>query len=115
IANDPELKLADYLSTKGLSLNDKDDLGNTAFNYAAKSGNLQLLKLLNSKKIKFDGRALVMASQGSRYATTPLETYKYLVDDLKLNVNSVGDNGDNVLHNLVRKQKQNEIITYFLN
>lgn len=115
IANDPELKLSDYLSTKGLSLNDKDDLGNTAFNYAAKSGNLQLLKLLNSKKIKFDGRALVMASQGSRYATTPLETYKYLVDDLKLNVNSVGDNGDNVLHNLVRKQKQNEIITYFLN
>jgi ankyrin repeat protein len=114
IYNDLDLKLADYLSTKGLSLNDKDDLGNTAFNYAAKGGSIQLLQKLNKKEIKFDGRALIVASQGTRAASTHLETYKYLVEDLKINANSIGDSGENVLHNLVKKQKQDEIIAYFL-
>mgnify|MGYP003605322210 CR=1 FL=1 len=113
IANDKELKLADFLSTKGLSLNDTDDLGNTAFNYAAKSGDIALLKKLKDKEIKFDGRALVNASQGTRSSSATLETYKYLIEDLKINPNSVGDNGENVLHNLVKKPKQDAIIAYF--
>lgn len=114
IANDKDLKLADYLTSKGLSINDTDDLGNTTFNYAARSGNVELLQKLNAKKIKFDGRALIIGSQGSRAASANLETYKYLVEDLKLDPNAVGDNGENVLHNLIRKQKQEEIIAYFL-
>jgi ankyrin repeat protein len=114
IPNDKELKLAAFLSTKGLSLTDTDDLGNTAFNYAAKSGDIPLLQKLKEKGIKFDGRALINASQGTRSSSATLETYKYLVEDLKINPNSVGDNGENVLHNLVKKQKQNEIIAYFL-
>ena len=114
IANDSDLKLTEYLSTKGLSLNDTDDLGNTAFNYAAKTGNVQLLQKLHKKGIKFDGRALIIASQGTRSSSANLEAYKYLVEELKINPNSVGDNGENVLHNLVKKQKQDEIIAYFL-
>lgn len=114
VANDTDLKLAEYLSTKGLSLNDKDDLGNTAFNYAAKTGDVALLQKLIKKGIKFDGRVLIVASQGTRSSSATLEAYKYLVEDLKIDANAVGDNGENVLHNLVRKQKQEEIIAYFL-
>lgn len=114
IANDNELKLADYLVSKGLSYNDRDDLGNTVFNYAARNGDVKLLQTLHKKGIKYDGRALVIASQGSRNQSTTLEGYKYLVEELKINANSVGDNGENVLHNLVRKPNQDEIIAYFI-
>ncbi|CAM2821582.1 ankyrin repeat domain-containing protein [Flavobacterium frigoris] len=114
IPNDKELKLADYLTTKGLSLRDTDDTGNTAFNYAARSGDITLLQNILKKGIKYDGRALVIASQGTRSSATTLEAYKYLVEDLKISPNSVGDEGENVLHNLVRKQKQEDIIAYFL-
>lgn len=114
ISNDTDLKLAEYLAKKGLSLNDKDDLGNTTFNYAAKTGNILLLQKLVKSGIKFDGRALIVASQGTRSSSVNLDAYKYLVEDLKIDVNSVGDNGENVLHNLIKKQKQDEIIAYFL-
>ncbi|MFD2907958.1 ankyrin repeat domain-containing protein [Flavobacterium ardleyense] len=114
IPNDKELKLADYLATKGLSLKDTDDLGNTAFNYASRSGDVKLLQNLLKKGVKYDGRALIIASQGTRASSATLEAYKYLVEDLKINPNSLGDEGENVLHNLVRKQKQEDIIDYFL-
>lgn len=114
IPNDKELKLADYLATKGLSLKDTDDLGNTAFNYAARSGDVKLLQNLLKKGVKYDGRALIVASQGTRASSATLEFYKYLVEDLTINPNSLGDEGENVLHNLVRKQKQEDIIAYFL-
>ncbi|HRM14038.1 MAG TPA: ankyrin repeat domain-containing protein, partial [Flavobacterium sp.] len=73
IPNDKELKLADYLATKGLSLKDTDDLGNTAFNYAARSGDVKLLQTILEKGIKFDGRALIIASQGTRSSSVTLE------------------------------------------
>ncbi|WP_340696614.1 hypothetical protein [Flavobacterium ginsengisoli] len=36
IASDKDLKVADYFSTKGMSLKDVDNDGNTAFTYARK-------------------------------------------------------------------------------
>jgi ankyrin repeat protein len=114
IANDKEFKLTDYLTKKGLSIFDKDDFGNTAFNYAAKSGDVNFLKALASKKVKYDDRALIFASQGTRYFSPSLETYKFLVEEFKLKPNAVGDNSENALHNLVKKQKQDEVISYLL-
>ena len=89
IFNDKDLKLAEYLSKKGLSLKDTDDLGNTTFNYAAKSGDVKLLMKLKQAGVKYDGRALIVASQGTRTFSSGLDTYQYLVDDLKLNANSL--------------------------
>ncbi len=114
IPNDKDLQLAAYLTTKGLSLKDTDDLGNTTFNYAARSGNVTLLKNLLKKDIPYDGRALVIAAQGSRSSAVNLAAYKYLVEDLKIDPNSTGDEGENVLHHLVRKANQDENIAYFL-
>lgn len=114
IPTDADLKVADYLATKGLSLKDTDDLGRTTFDYAARTGNVGLLKTLLSKGVKATGNALIIASQGGRSTSNTLETYQYLIETVKLDPKSKGDNGENVLHNLVKKQDQEAIIDYFL-
>lgn len=114
IANDKELVLSDYLVTKGLSYSDTDELGRTAFDYAARSGNLELLKKLKTKGVKNTEHALLLAAQGGRSGSATLDVYKYLVEELKISAAATGENGETVLHHLVRKPKQEEQINYFL-
>jgi ankyrin repeat protein len=111
---DKDLTLTDYLITKGLSLKDTDTKGSTAFDYAARTGNVTFLKKIAAKGIKPTDNALFTATQGSRRETTPLETYKYLVEEVKLKATATNKSGENVLHLLAGKQNQAEIITYFL-
>jgi len=114
IAIDRDLTLTNYLITKGLSLKDTDSNGNTAFNYAARGGNITLLKTLIEKGVKYNDNALLIAAQGTRRGANTIEVYKYLADDLKLKPTATSKEGETVLHSLVRKPNQAEIITYFL-
>jgi ankyrin repeat protein len=114
IPSDKDLKLADFLTTKGLSLKDTDKNGSTAFDYAARTGNIVLLKKILDRKVKATDNALLFATQGSRRETTSLEAYKFLVEDLKLKPTVTAKSGDNVLHLLAGKPNQKEIIAYFL-
>lgn len=114
IAADKDLKLANYFSTKGMSLKDVDDNGNTAINYVARTGNIALIKTLLEKGVKYNDNALIFAAQGSRRDANTLETYKYLVEDLKIKPTATNKEGQTVLHFLVSKSKQTEIINYFL-
>jgi ankyrin repeat protein len=115
IAADKNLTLADYLTTKGLSIKDVDNNGNTAFNYAAKTGNVALLKKLTEKGVKHTDNALIIAAQGaSRRDANTLETYKYLVEEVKIKPTAESKSGENVLHFLAGKPNQTEIIKYFL-
>ncbi|MDI6047440.1 ankyrin repeat domain-containing protein [Flavobacterium yafengii] len=114
IASDKNLALTTYFTTKGMSIKDTDSDGNTAFDYAAKSGNLPLLKSLLEKGVKYTDNALLFAAQGSRRDVTPLETYKYLVEDLKIKPTATSKSGETVLHLLANKANQTEIINYFL-
>jgi ankyrin repeat protein len=114
IPSDKELTFTDFLVTKGLSLKDVDSEGNTAFNYAARTGNIALLKKLLDRKVKYTDNALLIATQGNRRETTPLDSYKYLVEELKLKPNTSNKSGENVLHLLATKPNQKEIIAYFL-
>ncbi|MET0946507.1 MAG: ankyrin repeat domain-containing protein [Flavobacterium sp.] len=114
IAFDKNLTLAEYFTTKGMSLKDVDSDGNTAFNYAAKVGNIDLLKKIAVKGIKYNDNALFFAAQGSRRETTSLEAYKYLTEELKLKPTAVNKSGENILHLLAGKPNQKEIISYFL-
>lgn len=114
IAFDKNLTLAEYFTTKGMSLKDLDSDGNTAFNYAAKVGNIDLLKKIAAKGIKYNDNALFFAAQGSRRETTSLEAYKYLTEELKLKPTAVNKSGENILHLLAGKPNQKEIISYFL-
>jgi ankyrin repeat protein len=114
IAYDKNLTLTNYFTSKGLSLKDTDNNGNTAFNYAARTGNVALLKTLIEKGVKYNDNALIIAAQGSRRETNTLETYKYLVEDLKLKPTATSKTGETVLLLLASKSKQTEIINYFL-
>ncbi|MDQ1166110.1 ankyrin repeat domain-containing protein [Flavobacterium sp. SORGH_AS_0622] len=114
IASDKDLKAAEYFATKGMSLKDVDNDGNTAFTYAARSGNIPLLKKLLEKGIKPTETALLIAAQGSRRETNTIETYKYLVEEVKIKATAQNKAGQNVLHILAGKPNQTEIIKYFL-
>jgi uncharacterized protein len=114
IPNDKDLSLTNYFISKGLSLQDVDQQGNTAFNYAARTGNVTLLKTLLKKGVKYNGNALIIASQGPRRSANTIDVYKYLVEELKIKPTVTGQNGETVLHSLVRKPNQADIINYFL-
>ena len=111
---DKNLAAAEYFTTKGMSLKDVDNDGNTAFNYAARVGNIDLLKKIAAKGVTYNDNALFFAAQGSRRETTSLEAYKYLTEELKLNPAAVNKSGENILHLLAGKPNQKEIISYFL-
>jgi len=114
ISNDKDLVLTNYFISKGLSLKDIDNEGNTAFDYAARSGNVNLLKTLSGKGVKYTNNALINAAQGSRRSASTIEVYQYLADELKIKPNYSTSNNQTVLHFLARKEKQSEIVTYFI-
>jgi len=114
ISADKDLKLANYLTTKGLSLHDVDEFGRTAFDYAARTGNVDLLKKLINQGVKPTHHALIIASEGGRGFANNLDLYKFLIEEVKIQSNAIGIHGENVLHNLVKKEKQEDIINYFI-
>lgn len=115
VANDKDLTVTSYLVTKKLSIKDTDNAGANVFDYAARTGNIENLKKLLEKGIKPTQNALLIAAQGARRSANSIELYKYLVDDLKIPATATGKDGENVLHYLVRKPNQAEIIAYFIN
>ncbi|BFM45455.1 ankyrin repeat domain-containing protein [Flavobacterium sp. CFS9] len=114
VASDKDLVLTDYLVSKGLSLKDVDANGSTAFDYAARTGNIALLKKLLDRKVKPTDNAILIAAQGSRRESNTIEAYKYLVEEVKLKATATSKSGENVLHLLANKPNQGEIIAYFL-
>lgn len=115
IPYDSDLQLTDFLVSKGLSLSDMDDKGNTAFDYAARKGNVELLKKLKMKGVKVTNNALFMAAEATRRTANTVDVFKYLVDDLKLNPTQTNEDQQTVLHILATKPNQAEVIVYFLN
>ncbi len=113
IASAKDFKLTDYFISKGLDLKSVDAKGNTAFNYAARTGNIEILKALVEKGVKYNDNAMLMAAQGGRGNANTLELFKY-IESLKISPAVIGQNGENVLHALARKPNQAEIINYFI-
>ncbi|KQS30900.1 ankyrin repeat domain-containing protein [Dyadobacter sp. Leaf189] len=113
VANDKDLTLTNYFVSKGLDLKSTDAAGNNAFSYAARGGNIEVLKALLQKGVPANPTAMLMAAQGSRRGANSIEVYKYL-ESLNIKPNVTGKNGQNALHSVVRRPKQDEIVTYFL-
>lgn len=110
---DKDFSLINYFVSKGLDLNSTDANGNTAFNYAARTGNIPFMQALIKKGVKFNDQAMIMASQGTRSTANTLELYNYL-ETLGIKPTATGKNGENALHAIVKKEKQGDIIPYFI-
>lgn len=113
VANDKDLVLTNYFISKGLDLKSTDAAGNNAFSYAARAGKIEVLKTLLEKGVPANSNAILMAAQGSRGSGNTIEVFQYL-ESLKLKPTVIGKNGENALHAIVRKPKQDDIIKYFL-
>ncbi|MET0300431.1 MAG: ankyrin repeat domain-containing protein [Flavitalea sp.] len=112
-ANDSAFTLTNYFVKKGLSLKSTDAEGNTAFNYAARGGNIENMKALLAKGIKPTDNAMIMAAQGSRRGANKLEVFQYL-ESVGVKPTAVSKNGDNVLHSIVRRPGGDDLVKFFL-
>ena len=79
-------EMVDYFIGHGLTLDDRDDLENGAFYYAARGGNVAMLKWLIEQGIDYrflnteNGSAFIAAAEGRRGHTNSLETFQYLTE-----------------------------------
>lgn len=105
-----------YFTEKGLSLRSADSEGNNAFVYAAKSGNLTMMKILLKEgmdpRINNDA-ALFFAAKGMRKKPNKLPIFKYL-ETLGLNVRSFNKENENLLHLLSASSKDTVLLKYLL-
>jgi len=109
-----DLGFVDYFVGKGLTIQDTDENGATLFDYAARGGNIDNMKELVKRGVKPTGQALIFAGQGARRSSNPIEVYKYLIDEVKLSAKATNSQGENVLHLVARKPKQQAIVAYLL-
>lgn len=105
IAFDSEqLPLTQYFISKGLKLKQTSLSGATAFDYASRKGNVNLLKTLR-KKVKPTHQALPMAAEGViRQPNNPIEVYQYLIENQKIPATATDYKGGTALHYLARRQ-----------
>lgn len=115
VGSDTDFSITNYLVSKGLSIQSVDNKGNNAFDYAVKYGKVSVLKKLVEKGVKYSDKDLIFAAQGAFRKSNKIDVFQYLVEDLKIKPTVTSESGENVLHYIVTKNNQEDIITYFFN
>lgn len=113
IAGDKHFVLTDYFLSKGLSLSDVDASGASAFDYATQSGSVEHLRAVLARGARPTAQAISMAA-GGRGATSGLDVYKYLVEELKQDPKTLDKNGNTLLHLIATKPRQSDIAAYLV-
>lgn len=114
IGHDKDFTLTDYFISKGLSLKETDVNGLNAFVYASRLGNVDILKELIRRGVKYDDTALIAASQGTYRSANKVDVYQYMVDELKLDPKVTTAEGQTLLQLVAKKQNQDEVINYLI-
>lgn len=114
IGTDTDFTLTNYLISRGLDPNALDASGANAFDYTARHGQIDLMNKVLIRGIKPTKHALLMAAQGARRTTTPLEVYLYLIEELELSPLVTTPDGSTLLHAIATKPKQVEIAQYLV-
>ncbi|ARV14144.1 ankyrin repeat domain-containing protein [Polaribacter sp. SA4-12] len=118
--NVKDLKTIEYFQQKGVDIHATDTDGNDILFYAAKKGNINIIKNYISqgfdyKKVNKQGENLVLtASHGSRQGSNPIEVYQYF-DHLKLDMTFSNLAGQTALHNIAKNTKDLTVIDFFIN
>ncbi|OOV20471.1 ankyrin repeat domain-containing protein [Flavobacterium sp. LM4] len=115
VGSDTDFSITNYLISKGLSIQSLDNKGNNAFDYAVKYGKVSVLKKLVEKGVKYSDKDLIFAAQGAFRKANKIDVFQYLVEDLKIKPTVTSETKGNVLHYIVTKNNQEDIITYFFN
>lgn len=117
IANDtPDLKLLQFFVFKGLNPKDKDNLGHTLADYAARSQNPELVKKLIDSGIPTTDAALLFATKGNKKGLDAKPIFDYLTETLNISPNVVDKDENTVLHLFLSgRQTNDEMAAYFIN
>ena len=108
-----------YFTEKGMSLESADASGNGVFNYAARKGNISVLKELVQAGVPYKeantegGNAFLFAAQGTRGTRNSLEVYEYLAG-LGLDPAAVTADGSSAFHRIAASDKEPAMIRFFL-
>jgi len=114
-----DYKTFEYFNEKGLALKSTDNDGNGLFDYAARGGNVAMLKKLISEGLPYKtlnrkgGNAILMASEGVDTFKNGLATFAYL-EGLGLVPNTTDSDGRNPLHAIANKSDDLSIFKYFI-
>ncbi|MEM6806134.1 MAG: ankyrin repeat domain-containing protein [Bacteroidota bacterium] len=107
-----------YLAEKGLAWDSKDQDGNGIFNYAARGGNMEIMKWCVEKGLEYTSlnvkgeNALFFAAYGRKRSTIQLETFTYL-EELGLEVDMVNWEGQTPLQHAIRRADV-DVLDFFL-
>ncbi|MDY3526136.1 ankyrin repeat domain-containing protein [Riemerella anatipestifer] len=114
IIDDENLTITNYFLSKGVPLEVKDNLGRNIADYASKGQNLNLLKKLIEKGIKPSSEALLFAARGSKKWQEVAPFFNFLINDLKISINTTDAEGNNALHYALSGRGINDDMVQFL-
>lgn len=118
-ASDKDFALMNYFTAKGLDVKAKDNEGNSAFNYAARKGNIDMMEQLVEAGVEYKGlnseggNAMIFAARGTRNVSNGIEVYKYL-EKKGVKPKVVTNEGVTPLHLLAGRSEDMEVLQYFI-
>ena len=108
-----------YFIDKKMSLDTEDNDGNNLFFYAAKGGDIETMKFWRQKAVAYNAinhkgeNAVLFAAQGMKRKSLRLEVFKYLSEELNIEVDQVSWEGKTPLH-LSARRGNPELFNFFI-
>lgn len=112
--DNPQLEMTKYFQGMGADINGVDEEGNNAFVYAARSGNIDLMKAFQEAGVPPRDEAFLFAVRGSRsQPPAGMEVYSYL-ESLGLDPAVTSAENSSVLHVMAARSKDRSLLEYFM-
>lgn len=116
---DQNFQMTKYFGEMGMDLNALDAEGNSAFNYAARGGNIEMMDYLIKNGVDYKtlnevgGNAMFFAARGMRGEQNPLSVFVYL-EEKEVWPNITDKSGNTPLHILARNSEDVKVFQFFI-